>query len=53
MIVGQRVWADVVTVSPWRELDGAISEAGRGDGPAHAHSRLRRYHSPGGPPRVA
>ncbi|MFI6732388.1 hypothetical protein ACIBI9_05580 [Nonomuraea sp. NPDC050451] len=40
MIVGHRVRVDVVTVSSWRELDDAISEAGRGDGPAHAHSTL-------------
>jgi hypothetical protein len=30
----------MVTVSSWRELDDAISEAGRGDGAAHAHSTL-------------
>jgi FRG domain len=40
VIVGQRVRVDVVTVSSWRELDDAIGEAGRGDGPGHAHSTL-------------
>ncbi|MFG6192741.1 FRG domain-containing protein [Nonomuraea sp. JJY05] len=38
--MGHRVRVDVVTVSSWRELDDAISEAGRRDGPAHAHSTL-------------
>jgi hypothetical protein len=40
LIDGHRVRMDVVTVSSWRELDDAISDAGRGDGPAHAHSTL-------------
>jgi hypothetical protein len=40
LIAGHRDRVDVVTVSSWRELDDAISEAGRGDGPAHAHSTL-------------
>jgi hypothetical protein len=31
---------DMVTVSSWRELDDAISEAGRTDGAVHAHSTL-------------
>ncbi|WP_055501261.1 FRG domain-containing protein [Nonomuraea pusilla] len=30
----------MVTVSSWRELDDAISEAGRGEGKSHAHSTL-------------
>ncbi|MEV4109384.1 FRG domain-containing protein [Nonomuraea sp. NPDC049695] len=31
---------DLITVSSWRELDDAISKAGGGDGPLHAHSTL-------------